>query len=180
MRIISGSLSGRSFDAPKGHRTHPMSDKMRGALFNALGDVEDLSVLDAFAGSGALGFEAISRGAGQVMAIDIDKGAVSTVVKTAQQLNVQDRIKAIRANAASWSERNKSSVFDVVLLDPPYGDVRWSLLAKLAKHTKLNGVVVLSLPSNDEGSLDPEMFGSLNTKTYGDSRLDFYRKLSVK
>ena len=62
MRIIAGSLGGRVFKAPSGHRTHPMSEKIRGAIFNALGDISDLTVLDAFTGSGALCFEAVSRG----------------------------------------------------------------------------------------------------------------------
>jgi 16S rRNA (guanine966-N2)-methyltransferase len=67
MRVVAGSLKGRIFNEPSGHQTHPMSEKVRGALFNALGDIEGLSVLDAFAGSGALSFEAVSRGAKSVV-----------------------------------------------------------------------------------------------------------------
>ena len=61
MRVISGKFGGQLFDAPKGHRTHPMSEKVRGALFSVLGDISGLTVLDAFAGSGALSIEAISH-----------------------------------------------------------------------------------------------------------------------
>ena len=74
MRIIAGYLGGRQFNSPRSNRTHPMSDKARGGLFNALGDISGLTVLDAFAGSGALSFEAISRGAESVIAVDIDVG----------------------------------------------------------------------------------------------------------
>jgi 16S rRNA (guanine966-N2)-methyltransferase len=77
VRIIAGSLKGRTFSEPHGHRTHPMSEKVRGALFNALGDIEGLTFLDAFAGSGALSFEAASRGAKSVIAIDKDGPAYS-------------------------------------------------------------------------------------------------------
>ena len=72
MRVIAGRLGGRNFDSPKTQRTHPMSDKVRGALFNALGDLGGLTVLDAFAGSGACSLEAASRGATEVLAIDIN------------------------------------------------------------------------------------------------------------
>jgi 16S rRNA (guanine966-N2)-methyltransferase len=81
MRIIAGRLGGRHFASPQGRRTHPMSDKMRGALFNALGDIDGLSVLDAFAGSGALAFEAVSRGAGHAVAIDVDKSAQRAIAE---------------------------------------------------------------------------------------------------
>ena len=69
MRVIAGRLGGRLFDSPHTRRTHPMSDKARGALFNMLGDIEGMHVLDPFAGTGALSFEAISRGAASALAI---------------------------------------------------------------------------------------------------------------
>ena len=68
MRIIAGTLKGQQFQTPHSHKTHPMGDKIRGALFNVLGDIEGLSFLDAFSGSGALAFEAASRGAASVLA----------------------------------------------------------------------------------------------------------------
>src|SRR3990167_3157541 len=100
MRIISGYLKGRQFEGPKGHRTHPMSEKARGGLFNTLGNIDDLTLLDAFAGSGALSFEAISRGAKHVTAIDIDRSAINSVVKGAKELGIDDKLHAIRANAS--------------------------------------------------------------------------------
>ena len=95
MRIIAGTLKGRIFAAPHTLRTHPMSDKARGALFNVLGDVEGMSVLDAFAGSGALGFEALSRGASHVTSIDKDRMAVKTIKNNAVELSVESRAKVI-------------------------------------------------------------------------------------
>src|SRR5438445_6894886 len=102
MRIIAGRLGGRQFASPRGHRTHPMSDKMRGALFNALGDLSGLTVLDAFAGSGALAFEAVSRGAQHVVAIDVDKSAQRTIAKNITALGLADRVKLVRASAGAW------------------------------------------------------------------------------
>jgi 16S rRNA (guanine966-N2)-methyltransferase len=69
MRIIAGELKGRNIQEPYGHRTHPMSEKVRGAVFNALGDIEGLAVLDAFAGTGALSFEAVIKKHGNAQLI---------------------------------------------------------------------------------------------------------------
>ena len=147
MRIIAGKLGGRQFQGPKGHRTHPMSERVRGALFNTLGDITSLTVLDAFAGSGALSFEAISRGAA----------------------------KAIRANAGSWSDNNPDAEFDLVLLDPPYDGLSHELLAKLTKHAKPNGLIALSYPGNKQPPTFSGL-ELITAKLYGDSQLAFYRK----
>lgn len=175
MRIISGKLGGRQFHAPRGHKVRPMSDKMRGALFNILGDINGLTVLDAFAGSGALSFEAISRGADHVTAIEVDKTAHSQIRKNTKELGIKDELKAVRANAGSWSDNNPDVKFDIVLLDPPYDDLSHKLLTKLAKHAKPSSLVVLSYPGNKQ----PPAFSGLDlitVKFYGDSQLVFYRR----
>ncbi|MBI4033428.1 16S rRNA (guanine(966)-N(2))-methyltransferase RsmD [Candidatus Saccharibacteria bacterium] len=175
MRIIAGKLGGRQFQSPPGHKIHPMSDKMRGALFNILGDIQGLSVLDAFAGSGALSFEAISRGAARATAVEIDKSAYRQIQKNIGDLQIEDKVKAIRANAGGWSDNNPDAKFDLVLLDPPYDDLSHELLAKLTKHTKPNGLVALSYPGNRQ---PPQLNGLelVTAKLYGDSQLVFYRK----
>ena len=145
MRIIAGFLGGREFQSPPGHRTHPMSDKVRGALFNVLGDIEGLTLLDVFAGSGALGFEAISRGAKYVLSIEIDKTTHSNILKNIKALDIKDsEIKAVRAGAASWSANNSGAKFDLVICDPPYDKLQISLLQKLSRHLKPKGLFVLS------------------------------------
>lgn len=176
MRIIAGYLGGRVFDAPSGHRTKPMSSKMVGAIFNALGDVEGLTVLDPFAGSGALSFEAVSRGAKSAIAIDIDKGAISQIVNSANLLGISDKVKAIRANASGWSENNPDKLFDLVLCDPPYDDIQTKLLVKLSKHVSSGGLFILSLPPRFEINL-PDHFKLLAKKDYGDSSLLIYRNM---
>ncbi len=179
MRIISGSLGGRNFDAPKGHRTHPMSDKMRGALFSMLGDITGLTILDAFAGSGGLSLEAVSRGAKNVTAIDIDKKAYSTVLDNMHALDVDKHLmQAIRANASGWSDNNLDKDFDIVISAPPYDDLQEPLLHKLTKHTKPGGLYVLDWP----GHKKPVVFEGLKQlveRNYGDSQLIFYRNTSA-
>lgn len=173
MRIIAGRLGGRQFQSPPGHRTHPMSEKIRGALFNALGDIEGLIVLDAFAGSGALSLEAISRGAKHATALNIDKKANLTVKKNAEELGITSEIKAIRSNASSWSDNNPKAEFDLVFSAPPYDNLQISLLQKLEHHVRTNGLYVLDWP----GNIDPPELESLTKSTqkhYGDSQLVFY------
>jgi 16S rRNA (guanine966-N2)-methyltransferase len=174
MRIIAGSLGGRQFASPRGHRTHPMSDKGRGALFNALGDIEGLAVLDAFAGSGALGFEAVSRGAGRITAIERDRQAQQTIEANIQGLGLHGSVKLISANAAGWL-KTADNTFDLVLLDPPFEDLQPNLLVKLAERTKPGGLTVLSLPPEADVELPEDRF-QLTTKAYGDNQLVFYRK----
>lgn len=176
MRIIAGRLGGLTFDSPPGKRTHPMSEKVRGALFNSLGDIDGLNVLDAFAGSGALGFEAISRGVSKVVAIEKDKKAKDIIDLNISRLNL-DNIKVIRANASGWSDLNAEAKFDIVLLDPPYNDLQISLLQKLFKHASQDGLVVLSWPGSHESL---EFIGAklIDKRSYGDIQLVFYRKIT--
>lgn len=175
MRIIAGALGGRSFDSPRSHRTHPMSDRVRGALFNTLGDIRGLTVLDAFAGSGALAFEALSRGASSALLIESDRPAQTTLERNIETLELQDRATLVKANCSSWSRHNPKDYFDLVLLDPPYDHIQWDALDKMMTHPKKpNGLVVLSWP----GKFETPKFNGLavvDQKRYGDAQLIFYR-----
>jgi 16S rRNA (guanine966-N2)-methyltransferase len=153
-----------------------MADKIRGALFNVLGDIEGLTVLDAFAGSGGLSFEAISRGAKNAIAIDHDGSAHKTLMRNIQDLGLEREVKATKANASGWSDNNSEAQFDIVILAPPYDNLQKNLLAKLVKHTKKDGILVLDWPRKEE---IPEFAGleQITDKNYGDAQLVFYRKL---
>ncbi|MBX4196931.1 16S rRNA (guanine(966)-N(2))-methyltransferase RsmD [Candidatus Saccharibacteria bacterium] len=175
MRIIAGTLKNREFKSPRGHKTHPMSDKVRGSLFNILGDIEGLSFLDAFAGSGALAFEAASRGAQSVITIDKDTSAHKTLDQNIKILGFKN-VKSIKANAGGWSIHNMEKQFDIVLLDPPYEDLQPNLMQRLVRrHVKPGGLVVLSYPSRAEVP-EFEKTEIAATKNYGDAQLVFYRK----
>jgi 16S rRNA (guanine966-N2)-methyltransferase len=176
MRVIAGNLGGRTFDSPMSKRTHPMSDKVRGALFNALGDMGGLTVLDAFAGSGALSFEAISRGAKSVVAIDIDKAAYKTIAHNVELLDLEDSVRVLRKNAASWARSDQAGLYDVVLCDPPYNDIRPDILQRLAHLVKPGGVFVLSWPGNEP--IRPFTgLTELSANKHGDAQLVFYRRI---
>ncbi len=150
---------------------------MRGAIFNVLGDLHGLTVLDAFAGSGALSFEAISRGAKSALAIDIDSDAFKTIQHNAEALGISDRVKVLRKNARGWASNNQNLKFDLILADPPYDNIDPSVLTKLIPLVKDGGLFVLSWPGN-ERVRKFDGLSELQANTYGDSQLVFYRKIS--
>jgi 16S rRNA (guanine966-N2)-methyltransferase len=176
MRIIAGSLGGRIIDSPRSFATHPMSDRMRGGLFNALGDITDLRVLDAFAGSGALGFEALSRGAAKVVALEIDTSAQRTIEQNAKNLDFGDSFKLVRASGGGWlSTSSHKLTFDIVLCDPPYNDLQENLITRLGERVNSHGLLVLSWPGK-QNPLQLADFEIVRQKSYGDAQLIFYRR----
>ncbi|HWT55553.1 MAG TPA: RsmD family RNA methyltransferase [Candidatus Microsaccharimonas sp.] len=175
--MVAGKLGGRNFDSPPGHRTHPMSEKARGAIFNALGELSGLTVLDAFAGSGALAIEAISRGAESVLAIEVDKYAYETVQDNIKTLQLDEKMVVMRKNISGWSRNNQDKQFDVVLVDPPYDDIRPDVIERLGVHVKPGGIFVLSWPGS-EPVRDLKNLEQVSHKEYGDIQLVFYRRIS--
>lgn len=177
MRIIAGKLKGRNFESVHGYRTHPMSEKIRGAIFNSLGDLTGLTVLDLYSGTGALGFESISRGADVVLSIDADAKAYMTIGQNIDKLGLGSEVRVIRAYAHAWSRRHPNEKFDIVLMDPPYDAVEPRDLISLTKHAVKDGLIVISLPANSGFLLASSRQELLLHKVYGDAELFFYRQL---
>lgn len=175
LRVIAGHLGGRLFDAPDSPATHPMGDRMRSALFNILGDITEKTVLDPFAGSGALSFEAISRGAKSSLLLERDKRAQNTIQKNIESLGVGEQAKLISAGCRAWSLRNKTQKFDLILADPPYNDGQLSTINVLASHLKPKGLMVLSYPGRGYA---PTVNGVVvvDNRNYGDAALAFYQQ----
>ncbi len=176
MRVIAGKLGGQKFQSPQSDMTHPMSEKIRGAIFNALGDIEGLSVLDVFAGSGALSIEAISRGASEAVAIDSDRKSQEIIKTNIQRLETGDQVSVIGSSASVWLKENDQQ-FDIVLMDPPYDKVDVDVIQELARHTKPQGIAIISLPIVITLEL-ADSFELLSSKTYGSAKLVFYRRIS--
>lgn len=177
MRVITGHLGGRQFDAPGGHRTHPMGDRIRTALFNTLGDIAGLTILDAFGGSGALTIEAISRGASKATILEIDRDAYDVIKSNLEKLNIADQVQLIHINARSWTYRHNTERFDLVFCDPPYDQLQETTLEKMAKHTKPGGLLIYSLPKHGDIRLPIDTYEPVTTKEYGDLKLAFYRRI---
>ena len=152
-----------------------MSDKARGALFNILGDIEGMHVLDPFAGTGALSFEAISRGAAGSVAVESDRPAQKIIEQNIRALSLESEVKLVKASSNAWLSTNYDEQFDLVLCDPPHDDLQQSLLTRLAQRVMPGGLLVLSWPGNLEVP-EFEKFEKVEQRSYGDMQLAFYRR----
>jgi 16S rRNA (guanine966-N2)-methyltransferase len=175
MRIIGGTHRGRRIAAPKGEHTRPTGDRVREALFNLVGPVDGASVLDLYAGSGALGLEALSRGARRCVFVESDGAACRVIRANLETLGLTGALVLQRdALGVLRDERAAGRRHDLVLLDPPYD--RWPALeprlsellpAVLAE----TGLVVLETDARVEPvlPLDP-----VTTRRYGSARLTVF------
>ena len=175
LRIIAGKYGGRAIASPDGKKTHPMSERIRNALFNSLGSVvEDAQVLDAFAGTGALGIEAISRGASHATFIERDRVAQNVLQENIKSLGIFDESKVIKASVASWIDTYDGPKFDLILVDPPYNDMQLSTVSKLMGLLKPGALMVLSKPGRSESPTRPGVV-VVDNRSYGDAALTYFR-----
>jgi 16S rRNA (guanine966-N2)-methyltransferase len=121
LRIVAGSLGGRFIEAPAGRGTRPTAERVREAWFAAIGDeVAGADVLDLFAGSGALGIEALSRGADRVHFVESDGRAMATLRKNLANLGIEDRATTSRRDVFRFLDDEEGRRWDLALADPPY------------------------------------------------------------
>ena len=122
MRIVAGRFKGRRISAPKGMRTRPTTEKVREALFALLGPLEGLRVADLFAGSGALGLEALSRGAAHLVAVERAGGSLSALRANVEALGLGSQVRVLRRDLTrGFGFLRELGPFDLILADPPYG-----------------------------------------------------------
>jgi 16S rRNA (guanine966-N2)-methyltransferase len=120
VRVVAGRFGGRTIVAPRGRATRPTPERVREALFSILGSVEEARVLDLFAGSGALGIEALSRGAAEVTLVDSAPAAVAAIRINLETLGADAQVHRRPVLAFLDSARLRARQYDLVLLDPPY------------------------------------------------------------
>lgn len=174
MRIVAGSRKGARIFAPKGG-TRPTADRVREAAFNLIGPVDGASVLDLFAGSGAMGLEALSRGAAHVVFVDDDRQAVAVIRRNLERLGLRDAevvlgdaVKRIAAEAQAGRR------YDLILIDPPYRMLAHSLSAlapHLASVLSPDGLVVVESAAAEEPELP---LPRRTTRRYGAARLTVF------
>jgi 16S rRNA (guanine966-N2)-methyltransferase len=176
MRIISGTLKGRRLKTPDWPGVRPTSDKLRETLFNVLGSrVEGSRLLDGYAGTGAVGIEALSRGASQVTFVERDARAIRLIEDNLRHCAVTDRYAIIRVDFAGAIARLPGAAFDIVFLDPPYGPAE--LTAALTGAQELandNTLVVIEHARRDAPPAEAGNLVLSRALISGDSGLAFY------
>jgi 16S rRNA (guanine966-N2)-methyltransferase len=170
MRIIAGSRKGHRIAAPKGSATRPTSDFVREAAFNLIGPVDGAAVIDLYAGSGAMGLEALSRGAGSCVFVESDREACRTINANLDKLRLDARVLCQDVAHALASDR---AAYELVLMDPPYDaalDERLS--AHLARILAADGLLVYESAATTE----PEIAGLAvrTSRRYGSKRLTLF------
>jgi 16S rRNA (guanine966-N2)-methyltransferase len=173
VRIIAGSRKGHTIHAPSGLDTRPTSDRVRENVFNILGPVDGATVLDLYAGSGAMGLEALSRGAAQAVFVDDDRDAVRAIEANLDKLRLRGTVLCRDAIAVLASEKRK---YDLVLVDPPY-DMVIELQPQLARYLPAvladDGVLVIETNAR----IEPDLPLTLRTsRKYGNTRVTVYER----
>jgi 16S rRNA (guanine966-N2)-methyltransferase len=181
VRIIGGKLRGRVLRAPGGAATRPTSEKVREAVFDILGSVTDDRVLDLFAGSGALGIEALSRGAAHATFVDAGRPALTAIRGNLRELGLEDRATVIPGDAVAGAARHPpAGPWRLVFVDPPYRSdlaVR-AVLALPGEHLTRDAVVIIE---HDRRNAPPDALGSLlrtDQRRYGDTLISFFVRSS--
>jgi 16S rRNA (guanine966-N2)-methyltransferase len=177
VRIVAGEFRGRVLGAPAGMDTRPTSEKVREAVFNILGDIEGDHVLDLFAGSGALGLEALSRGAAHATFVDAARAALIAVRANLRELGVEGRATVVAGDAVAVVGRHAGPApWRLVFVDPPYrSDLAARVIGALpAARLAADARVIIE---HDRRNAPPDALGSLlrtDQRRYGDTLVSFF------
>ena len=179
MRIIAGSARGRTLCAPKGMDTRPTQDYIRESLFNILQrETPEARVLDLFAGSGALGLEALSRGAEFAAFADVSPSAIACITKNAEELGFTHSVSIVKADWQTaldrWAREHRT--FSLIFLDPPY---KMTEIEKISNHLSENALLdqgallVIERRRGDQPHLN-RPFKQKDVRQYGDTEIFFF------
>jgi 16S rRNA (guanine966-N2)-methyltransferase len=171
VRIVAGSSRGARIFAPKGDNTRPTSDRVREAAFNLIGPVDGASVLDLFAGSGAMGLEALSRGAASTTFVESDRDACRTIDRNIEKLRLTGATVLQRDVFQALAAERRT--YDLILCDPPYGfDQDARIAPYLGRSLADDGLLVYETTSRREPALDGLRVRT--SRTYGSARLTLF------
>lgn len=181
MRIIAGTARGRPLKGPKSIGLRPTADRVRESVFNILGQwLDGLAVLDLFAGTGALGLEALSRGARRVVLVDSGKEALRLCRDNCAALGFVDRTEIVAGavTRSLLSTLSRRGSFDLVFADPPYADFSPPQLLEMLEAPGILADGAWAVLEHDRRQLAPERQGPLtrcDTRRFGDTDVSFYR-----
>ena len=178
MRILAGQLKGRAIEQPKTRTVRPLSEKVRAALFDVVGPIDGLAVLDAYAGSGAAGFEAASRGAVLVDAIEANSRVAAVIARNAHMLGLDWGYALHTMTVETWlaspHQTPPSARYGLIIADPPYAKLDADVIGRLTAFLVPGGVLALSHSSKTAAPV-LKSTSLVVTKTYGDTSLSFYK-----
>lgn len=176
IRIIAGMYGGRIIGAPGRRSTHAMSERIRNAVFNSLaGRLAGARVLDAFAGSGGVGLEALSRGASHCVFIERDHVAARIIQENLDLIGADDDGQVISTTVHNWLSTADPEPFDIIFADPPYHDTQLNTVNKLVDLIAAEGLMIVSLPVDQEL---PAMRGMriVDERIYGNAKIVTVKK----
>lgn len=179
MRIIAGSARGRTFDAPQGKDTRPTLDRVRENVFNILQmKVRGARVLDLFSGSGAMAFEAISRGAESAVLVDCDRTANAVERQNAEKLRMKDQCSILHCDwqMALRQLQAQGAAFDVVILDPPYAMHDMTTVLNALRPLLRPDAVILLEHEAKTFPTTPDGFELYDSRKYGIAGVSFFRQ----
>ncbi len=179
MRIVSGKWRGRRLRTPRGQAVRPTADRVREAIFNILGDrTEGVNVLDLFAGTGALGLEALSRGASSAILVESHPPTFAVMRRNVEELGAREaELLSMDCRVALRVLRMRGSSFGLVFLDPPYGKgIAVRSAGEIARAGILDpgGTVVVEESSRAGESLFPSAWERTEDRRYGDTRVTIF------
>jgi 16S rRNA (guanine966-N2)-methyltransferase len=154
-----------------------MGERVRNGMFNRIAsEIEGSDVLDAFAGTGAIGLEAVSRGARHVTFVERDKIALKILAKNIISLGAEAQAEIVRTSVNNWIETKKESMYDIIFADPPYNDLQLSTVSKLFSLLKPNGLMVLSHTGRGEVPNLENGIVVVDNRSYGNAHLTSFRR----
>jgi 16S rRNA (guanine966-N2)-methyltransferase len=177
VRIVAGSRKGHGIAAPKGVVTRPTGDRVREAVFSIIGPIEEARVLDLFAGSGAMGLEALSRGAAAAVFVESDREACRVIQRNLEKLRLTGAdVRCQDALAALRDEKDRGRRYDLVLVDAPYED--WERHEKplgelIPEVLQDDGIVVVETAARSEPQLPLDL---VTTRRYGSARITVFSR----
>lgn len=179
MRIIAGKYRHRLISFPSQEFTRPTKDRVREAIFSSLGDLTDCAFLDLFAGSGAMGIEALSRGATKVTFVDLSKGAVKVIKNNLNSLDIRDDVDLYNLDykEALINIKNIKQQYDVIFLDPPYKEGDYEGIVNYCLDNDIlstNGIIVCE--SDRNLNIDESKFRKVKNAHYGEIQVNYYRR----
>jgi 16S rRNA (guanine966-N2)-methyltransferase len=183
MRIVAGKYGSRPLKSPKTDATRPTQDKIKGAIFSSLGNLFDGgNFLDCYSGTGNMGLEAISRGMDHATLIDNNKMAISIIKENVKSLDVKDQTSVISGNVFNVLERLDKK-YDIIYIDPPYRKQQnEKLIEKLTEYNLVNedGIIVIESLQEEVWPETISIYTKYKEKTYGITRISYYKKEETK